>query len=207
MNGDMTSLDITTVRSRRGALHLLGAAALALSALAGSQRASSATQATAAAGAAETAAREAIASINEALASGDTNALDAIFSATVVGHPPHRSLITGELFSHDLAGLKAGLADIRHVFPDAAITIDDLIASDDTVAARITFRGTLDAVSLGLGQGVNRRLEIGGLTYGRVADGQVAEFWVYLDPSAYLDLIGLLPAAAMATPETTGGSQ
>lgn len=70
MNDDMTSLDITTVRSRREALHLLGTAALALG----------------------------------ALASADMNAFDAIFSATVVGHPPHRSLMTGEPYWQDLGG-------------------------------------------------------------------------------------------------------
>jgi predicted ester cyclase len=149
-------------------------------------------------------ARRAIDAVNEAMSTGETSAIDVIFASNVAGHPPHRSLVTGEPFSHDLAGLKAGLADIRLFIPDAAITIDDLITSGDTVAARVTFRGTPNAAALGLGEAASQPLEIGGLMYGRIANGRVAEFWVYFDLSTYIELVGSLPPAVMATP--TGGS-
>jgi uncharacterized cupredoxin-like copper-binding protein/predicted ester cyclase len=149
----------------------------------------------------EAVARQAIEAVNMALANGETGAIDAVFAPEVAGHPPHRSLVTGEPFSHDLAGLKAGLADIHQFFPDATITIDDLIASEDTVAARVTFHGTLDATALGLGDEAGVPVEVGGLMYGRVEDGRIAEFWAYFDPSAYIDLVGLVSGTAQATPE------
>jgi uncharacterized cupredoxin-like copper-binding protein len=160
---------------------------------------SAAAQATPAAGSIEAAARQAIEAINEAMATGETSGLDAIFAPDVAGHPPHRSLVTGEPFSHDLTGLKAGLADIRPFFPDAAITVDDLITSDDTVAIRVTFRGTPDAAALRLGDEASQPLEIGGLLYGQIVDGRIKEFW------AYFDLVGLLPSAAVATPVMPAG--
>jgi uncharacterized cupredoxin-like copper-binding protein/predicted ester cyclase len=148
--------------------------------------------------AAEETARQAIAAVNEAMATGETGAIDAVFAPDAVGHPPHRSLVTGEPFSHDVAGLKAGLDDIRLFFPDAAIGIDGLIASGDTVAARVTFRGTPDVAALGLGEETAQPMEIGGLMYGRITAGRVVEYWAYFDLSAYFDLIGLLPTAGMA---------
>jgi uncharacterized cupredoxin-like copper-binding protein/predicted ester cyclase len=194
-----------TSLSRRKALGHLGAGTLMVGALVGPGMRSAAAQATPAAGSIEAAARQAIEAINEAMATGEASGLDAMFAPDVAGHPPHRSLVTGELFSHNLTGLKAGLADIRLFFPDAAITIDDLITSDATVAARITFRGTLDMTAVGMEEDASRPLEIGGLLYGQMTDGQISEFWAYFDPSAYVDLVWVLPSTPMATPATTHG--
>jgi predicted ester cyclase/plastocyanin len=146
-------------------------------------------------------ARQALEAVNDAMASGDMSTLDAVFAAEVQGHPSHRSLVTGEPFSHDLVGLKAALADIRRFFPDAAITIDDLIASGETVAARVRFRGTPDAAVLGLEDAASQQMEIGGLIYGEIVGGLILEFWAYFDLSAYFDLIGVLPAGMTATPK------
>lgn len=191
--------------SRRKALGHLGAGTLMVGTLVGPGMQSTAAQATPAAGSIEAAARQAIEAINEAMTTGETSGLDVIFALDVAGHPPHRSLVTGELFSHDLKGLKAGLADIHLFFPDAAITIDDLITSDDTVAARITFRGTLDMAVVGVEEDAIQTLEIGGLLYGQIRNGQITEFWAYFDPSAYVDLVQVLSSTPMATPATTHG--
>ena len=42
--------------------------------------------------------------------------------------------------------------------------------------------------------------------YGRVKDGRIVEFWAYFDPSAYIDLVGLLSGTAQATPEVVVGT-
>ena len=183
----ISSRNVVASLSRRGALGRLGAAVLVGAGLTNAGVRSVVAQATPGAGASEAVARQALEAVNDAMASGDTSALDAVFAPEVQGHPSHRSLVTGEPFSHDLAGLKGALADTRRFFPEAAITIDDLIASGETVAARVTFRGTPDAAALGLGDEASQPLEIGGLMYGRIGDGRVAEFWVYFDPSGYLE--------------------
>jgi uncharacterized cupredoxin-like copper-binding protein len=104
-----------------------------------------------------------------------------------------------------LAGLKATLADIRRVFPDAGIATDDLIAGGGTVAARVRFRGTPDAAALGLEDIASQPLEIGGLLYGEIVGGRILEFWAYFDPSAYVDLVGLMAGTAQATPGEASG--
>jgi predicted ester cyclase len=172
--------------SRRGALARFGAGALVLGVAAGARAGIVRAQATPQPESIEAVARQAIAAVNEAMATGDTAGFDAVFASDVAAHPPHRSLVTGEPFTHDLAGLKAGLADIRHFFPDASITVDELIACGDKVAARVTFHGTPDTAALGMGPEASQPLEIGGLMYGQIADGRVAEYWAYFDLSAYL---------------------
>lgn len=191
--------------SRRNALRQLCAGALSAVVLAGTRRRPALAQATPTADAVEAVARQAIEAVNAALATGETGAIDDVFAADVAGHPPHRSLMTGEPFSHDLDGLKSGLADIHRFVPDAAIAIDELIARDTTVAARVTFRGTLDAAALGVSEGAGGPLEIGGLMYGRVEDGRIAEFWAYFDPAVLLDLYGPASKPAPATPEGEAG--
>lgn len=191
--------------SRRRALSRFGSIALIAAVLSGARREMARAQATPAAGAGEAVARQAIGAINAALASGQTGGIDAVFAPDVAGRPPHRSLVTGEPFSHDLAGLKAGLADIHQFFPDATIAIDDLIASNDTVAARVTFRGTLDTAALETSDEAKAPLEIGGLVYGRVADGRIDEFWACFDPSAYLDLVERQPGTAHAPHDASSG--
>lgn len=195
----------STLLSRQRALFLLGSGLLVIVALLSLQRVSVQAQATPAAGTTEAVARQAIEAVNVALATGEMGAIDAVFAPDVVGHPPHRSLVTGVPASPDLAGLKAGLADIHQFFSDAMITIDELMINEDTVAARVTFRGTLDAVALGLPDQANASLEIGGLMYGHVKEGRIAEFWAYFDPTAYLDLVGLLSGTPLATPQEAAG--
>jgi uncharacterized cupredoxin-like copper-binding protein/predicted ester cyclase len=191
----------STFVSRRSVLTRLGSGALVLGVPAAMRPGTTWAQATPAASEVEAVARQAIETVNAALATGEMGAIDTVFAPDVAGHPPHRSLVTGEPFSHDLAGLKAGLGDIHQFFPGATITIDDLLASDNMVAVRVTFRGTIDAGALRLEEEAGVPLEIGGLIYGRIEDGRIAEFWAYFDPSAYIDLVGLLSGAAQATPE------
>jgi uncharacterized cupredoxin-like copper-binding protein/predicted ester cyclase len=193
----------STSVSRRRALSRLSAGALVFGVLANTLRETTRAQATPAADEVEAVARQAIDAVNHAMASGDTSALDAVFAPEVQGHPSHRSLVTGEPFSHDLAGLKAALADIRRFLPDAEIAIDDVIASGGTVAARVRFRGTPDAAALGLDEGTSQPLEIGGLMYSEIVGGHILEFWAYFDLSAYIDLVGLMAGTAQATPEET----
>jgi predicted ester cyclase len=146
------------------------------------------------AAATERVARQAIAAVNAALASGDESGIDAWFAPEMVGHPPHRSIATGEAFSHDLAGMKLALAEIRRYFPDATILVEDVIAAGDKAAARVTFRGTPDAAAFGRATVSERPLEAGGVFFGRVVGRRVVEFWAYFDEAELLMLLMATPA-------------
>ncbi|MCC7023018.1 MAG: ester cyclase [Thermomicrobiales bacterium] len=191
-----------TVISRRVALGRLGVVVAAGTLGSPPQQAAFA-QATPDAAALEALVRQAIDAVNVVLATGETNAIDTVFASDVTGHPPPRSLVTGEPFTHDRAGVKAGLADIHQLISDATITIDELTASQGAVAVRLTFRGTLNTEVFGMHDQAMTSLEIGGVMYAHVKDGRIAEFWAYFDPTAYSDLVNLLPGGVQATPEAS----
>ena len=180
--------------SRRSALRRLGAAGLATGAVLGAERQTVDAQFSFTTAATEAAARRAISAINQALATGDTSVLDPAFAADYVNHTPRRSLLTGQVFPPDLAGLKAAVAELRTIAPDAVILIEDVVASGDTAAVRATVRGTLDTSVVSLPEGASPRLRIGGAAFARFEGGQVVESWVYDEAAELFD------AAAPAAP-------
>lgn len=178
--------------SRRSALRRLGAAGVATGAvLAGERRVANA-QFSFATAATEAAARRAVSAVNQALASGDMSVIDAAFAADYVNHTPRTSLLTGQPYSADLAGLKTALSELRTIAPDAVILIDDIVASGDTAAVRATLRATLDTTAVTLPAGASPRLRIGGAAFARFVDGRVVESWIYDEAAA---LYAVSPAA------------
>lgn len=173
--------------SRRSALRRLGAGGLTAGAAIGAGRQSAGAQFSLTSAATEVAARRAITAINRALANGDMSALDTVFAADYVNQTPRQSLATGQLFSPDLAGLKAGLTELRAIVPDAVILVDDVIAARDTAAVRVTVQGTFDPAAVSLPEGSDFRLEVGAAAFARIAGGQVAESWEYDEAAALYD--------------------
>lgn len=177
--------------SRRGLLLAVGASGLGgLLGLGGLRGA--------AAHGAEEVAEDAMAAVNAAMATGDEAGLDAMFAPDLVGHPPHRSLTTGEAYSHDLAGLKAALAEMRRYFPDGAFSVEDVVADDDRVAGRFTFRGTPDRAAFGMAEAASAPLEADGVVFAVIKDDRVSEFWAYFDVEEVMAVMALAGAATPA---------
>ena len=176
-----TAARILASMSRRGALRRIGAGGLAAGVAIGSQQGPAQAQFAISAAITEAAARRAIAAINRALAIGDMSGLDATFSPDYVNHTPRRSFVTKQLFSPDLAGLKASLIEFRTVVPDGVLLIDDIVASHDTASILASFRGTLRAAATNQPDGANIDLRVGGVAFAKVSAGQVMQSWDYDD--------------------------
>ena len=176
-----TAARILASMSRRGALRRLGAGGLAAGVAVGSQQRPAQAQFAISAAITEATARRAIAAINRALATGDMSGLDATFSPDYVNHTPRRSFVTGQLFSPDLAGLKASLTELRTVVPDGVLLIDDIVASYDTASILASFRGTLRAAATNQPDGPNVDLRVGGVVFAKISGGQVMQSWDYDD--------------------------
>ena len=68
--------------------------------------------------------------------------------------------------------IKATIADFRRAVPDAALTVEEMIAEDDKVVVRWTIRGTLQAELWGAApQG--QQLTYTGITIHRFVDGKI----------------------------------
>lgn len=181
---------ILSAMPRRSALRRLGAGGLAMGAAFSLNRDPVTAQFAISAAATEAAARRAISAINRALDTGDMSILDVAFSQDYVNHTPRRSLVTGELFSPDLAGLKASLTELRAAVPDAVLLVDDVVASPDTASVLGSFRGTLSPAAINLPDGSDLDLRVDGVAFARFAGGQVLESWDYNNAAeVYGDLL------------------
>ena len=201
-----TAARILTLMSRRGALRRLGAGGLAAGVAVGSQQRPAAAQFSISAAITEATARRAIAAINRALASGDMSDIDATFSPDYVNHTPRRSFVTGQLFSPDLAGLKASLTEIRTIVPDGVLLIDDIVASYDTASILGSFRGTLRASATKQPNGPNVDLRVGGVAFAKISGGKIRQSWDYDDAGErYGAIVAGVAAPPTETPVTEEG--
>ena len=107
-----------------------------------------------------------------------------------------RSEAVGEMFGAD--GIAHGLSDdmgnplrgpegfkdfhakFRAAFPDIVVTIEDLVAEGDKVAARCLVRGKHTGDSLGFAA-THAPVEFTGMSIVRIKDGQIVEAWNNFD--------------------------
>jgi steroid delta-isomerase-like uncharacterized protein len=72
------------------------------------------------------------------------------------------------------------MRSVRRAFPDFHNHVEELIAEDDQVVARLTYAGTHGGDLFGIGP-TGRRVRYAGVAIFRIADGQIVEGWVLGD--------------------------
>ena len=80
---------------------------------------------------------------DEAWNEGKLDVVDEICAPDYVGEGPYGD-------EHGPESVKSGILTRRQAFPDIHATIEDIIASEDKVVARLTFRGTHKGEFLGV---------------------------------------------------------
>ena len=77
-------------------------------------------------------------------------------------------------------GLRIDIDAYRQALPDISVSVDDLIAVDDTVIRRFTLRGTHGGPFLGSPpSGI--AIELRGIAIDRLTEGQLKESWVLIE--------------------------
>jgi len=107
----------------------------------------------------------------QAINAGDFEALDSILASDYVRYDPNPLMADAGREKY-----KAAFGALRSAFSDAHWTIEDLLADEDKVVARWTFRGTHDGHFLKLppsGKVVTYPI----LAIYRIEDGMIAENW------------------------------
>ena len=118
---------------------------------------------------------------------GNLDMADEIYAPDYVGHDPSNP--------EEVRGLQAAkqaAADYRRAFPDLRVTVEDLIAEGDKVAARLRVRGT----HLGDLNGIvptGRRVDFTGIVISRVEGGRIAEDWANFDDLGMMRQLGVIP--------------
>ena len=73
-------------------------------------------------------------------------------------------------------GLKAFISAFHAAFPDGHLSIDQMIAEGDTIATRLTFRGTHTGDFLGI-PSTGKQVVVPALDMARNAHGKLVEHW------------------------------
>jgi steroid delta-isomerase-like uncharacterized protein len=111
----------------------------------------------------------------EAFNSGDTERLLAVVSPELVMH-----FAEAPEPLHGRATWLQGFEMMKHAFPDLEAHIDDLVAADDRVAVRVSFRGTHTGEFQGV-PATGRQIHYVSHEFYRVEDGLIAEEWICSD--------------------------
>lgn len=77
-------------------------------------------------------------------------------------------------------GLKQAAIRVRSIFPDASVTIEDVVAEGDRVVTRWTARATHQGEFQGI-PATGKPITMRGIHVDRVANGMIAERWEEVD--------------------------
>jgi predicted ester cyclase len=90
-------------------------------------------------------------------------------------------------------GLKIFISVFHAAFPDGHLTIDQMIAEGDTVAARLTFHGTHTGEFQGIAP-TGKKVTIPALDMARLESGKLVEHWGGPNQMSLLQQLGVIPS-------------
>ena len=114
---------------------------------------------------------------------GDLSVLDELAAPGYINHSAPAGVPA------DREGLKQLTAMFRRAFPDGRMTIEDMVAEEDRVATRKTFRGTHQGELMGI-PSTGKVVAIGLIDIVRLVDGKVVESWSAADDLGLLQQLG-----------------
>lgn len=112
--------------------------------------------------------------------------LDAVTAPNFVDHDPDNP-------SGDLAGARQYFTMMFAAFPDLRVTVEDMIAENDTVVARVTVGGTHQGEFIGIPPS-GKQVTITGIDILRFANGRLTEHWGQFDSLGMMQQLGVIPA-------------
>lgn len=118
--------------------------------------------------------------------------VDELVAPDVVEHNP---LLPGQGPIRE--GFKQSVETALSAFPDAQVTLDDLIAEGDKVVARWTAHGTHRGDFMGV-PATNKQVTVEGIDIYRYQDGKRIETWRQWDTLGVMQQLGVIPALAPA---------
>lgn len=127
---------------------------------------------------------------------GNHDAIDEIFAEDVVVHTP-----MGEFSGRE--AIKEMYESDREGFADSTETIHDIVAEGDTVAIRLTERGTHEGEFMGI-EPTGKEFEIQTTAFFRLEDGKIAEWWMQPDTLGLVQQLGLDPEDLSAAVQADG---
>ncbi len=116
--------------------------------------------------------------VQEIFVAGRSESVDDLVAPDFVSH-------TWGMTEDGPAKLKATIERLSSTLRDAEFTVDDLIAEDDRVAARLTASATVVDEFMGM-PAAGKRYTIGEIHIFRIRDGKMVEHWHQYDTAGMM---------------------
>jgi steroid delta-isomerase-like uncharacterized protein len=124
--------------------------------------------------------------VPEEIATGrNIDLVEEVYAEDCVEHGP---------FGESTEGIRANEEQLRSfidAFPDFEATVEDIVAEGDTVAMRVTLRGTHEGEFMGI-EPTENSFEVQNTVFTRIEDGKIAERWVQPDTLGMLRQLGVV---------------
>ena len=117
---------------------------------------------------------------------GDLSVLDEVLASNYVDHNPFPEQAPGP------EGMKEMLGMMRAIFPDMAVTAEDMIAEGDKVVVRWTGTGTHRGEFMGI-PATGNKVTVTGIGIDRLVDGKIVEHWEQFDTMGMMQQLGAIP--------------
>ena len=109
-------------------------------------------------------------------------------------------ILADNFFYHNAPpGIPPGLEGTRELFtmyqaafPDARVTVEDMIGEGDRVVTRQTFTGTHRGEMMGIAP-TGKQITVTGIAISRIAGGKIAETWEEVDRLGMMQQLGVVP--------------
>jgi steroid delta-isomerase-like uncharacterized protein len=122
----------------------------------------------------------------EAVNTGKFDLFQEAVSAENVDHDPAAGQVQGP------EGYRTFFSGLRNAFSDLSVTLDTMVADDDSIAFAYTLTGTQDGPLDGLAP-TGRKVKIRGLQISKFKDGKMVERWGSSDELGMLQQLGAVP--------------
>ncbi len=119
----------------------------------------------------------------EAMNKGDQQVIAQVWSPDLVHHSRKGTL--------GLAEVAKTMGGFRRAFPDLTFHIENLVADDDYVSARMTATCTHKEDFAGI-TATGRKVTVSVIGQVRIADGKIVEHWNIMDELHFLNQLGLV---------------
>ena len=121
--------------------------------------------------------------IDEIVNKGDLSLAEEVLAANYIYHFPTHDI-------HGPEGFKAFVTSMRRAFPDLYVSIIDLIAEGDKVAARVIMQGTFKGELNGISP-TGKKLTFPEAVFVRFENGKEVEATAYGNMKAFNEQLGL----------------
>ena len=121
--------------------------------------------------------------IEDIVNKGDLSLVDKVLASEYVYHFPTHDI-------HGPEGFKEFVTSMRTAFPDLHVTIEELIAEGDRVAARVLMQGTFKGELNGIAP-TGRKLRFPEAVFVRFENGKEVEATAYGNMNSFNEQLGL----------------